>query len=142
MKLPAHLSTTDPRVEMMPLIDVMFLVLVAFIYASLFMSANYGLPVDLPESSEAEPVLSGTITLAILPDGSLMLNQQAVSIEQLGTALVKAKSDVDRDVTIYIRADRDARVDPLVKVMDVVRQAGITGLTIAADRILDDSDGK
>ena len=142
MKLPAHLSTTDPRVEMMPLIDVMFLVLVAFIYASLFMSPNNGLPVDLPESSEAEPVLSGTITLAILPDGSLMLNQQAVSIEQLGTALVKAKLDVDRDVAIYIRADRDARVDPLVKVMDVVRQAGITGLTIAADRILDDSDGK
>ena len=58
MKLPHHTLATEPRVEMIPLIDVVFLVLVAFIYASMFMTQKTGLPVDLPEASEAENEVS------------------------------------------------------------------------------------
>ena len=136
MKLPAHVAVTEPRVEMIPLIDVVFLVLVAFIYASMFMTYKTGLPVDLPEASETETEQSEVLTLNILRDGSLFLNEQPIALEALEEALAAAKTASDEELALYVMADRDARLDPLVKVMDLARRAGITGLTIAADRKL------
>lgn len=132
MKLPDHSSATEPRVEMIPLIDVVFLVLVAFIYASMFMTYKTGLPVDLPEASETETEKSEVLTLTIMRDGSLFLNEEAIALEQLSDALLTAKTASGDDVILYVMADREARLDPLVKVMDLARKAGITGLTIAA----------
>jgi len=134
MKLPDHSSATEPRVEMIPLIDVVFLVLVAFIYASMFMTDKTGLPVDLPEASEIEIEKSEVLTLTIMQDGSLFLDDKSIALKHLGDALSMAKTKFGEDLVLYVMADRDARLDPLVKVMDLARRAGITGLTIAAKR--------
>ena len=134
MKLPDHSSATEPRVEMIPLIDVVFLVLVAFIYASMFMTDKTGLPVDLPEASEIEIEKSEVLTLTIMQDGSLFLDDKSIALKHLGDALSMAKTKFGEDIVLYVMADRDARLDPLVKVMDLARRAGITGLTIAAKR--------
>ena len=116
---------------MIPLIDVVFLVLVAFIYASMFMTHKTGLPVDLPEASETETEKSGVLTLTIMRDGSLFLDEEPVTLEHLGKRLSVAKTVSGEDLVLYIMADREAQLDPLVKVMDLARKAGITGLTIA-----------
>lgn len=134
MKLPDHSSATEPRVEMIPLIDVVFLVLVAFIYASMFMTDKTGLPVDLPAASEIEIEKSEVLTLTIMQDGSLFLDDKSIALKHLGDALSMAKTKFGEDLVLYVMADRDARLDPLVKVMDLARRAGITGLTIAAKR--------
>ena len=133
MKLPQSAAATESRVEMIPLIDVVFLVLVAFIYASMFMTHKTGLPVDLPEASQAQTEMSEVLTLTIMRDGSLTLNEIPVTLEKLGEKLSNAKTVSGEDVVLYVLADREARLDPLVQVMDLARKAGITGLTIVAD---------
>ena len=121
---------------MIPLIDVVFLVLVAFIYASMFMTYKTGLPVDLPQASEAQTVQSEVLVVNIMRDGSLFLEDKPITIDSLSDALALAKANIGEDIALYVMADREARLEPLVKVMDVARRAGITGLTIATDRDL------
>lgn len=124
-----------PHVEILPLIDVVFLVLIAFIYASMFLTQNTGLPVNLPESSEAKTETSEVLTLTITREGDLYLDQQQIQYTGLGAILSEAK--VTRpDVGLYVKADREAHIDPLVKVMYIAHKTGIHSLTIATDKIV------
>ena len=126
---------------MIPFIDVVFLVLVAFIYASMFMTYKTGLPIDLPEASETEAEKSEVLTLVIMRDGSLLLDDVPVTLEDLEDRLGTAKTSSDEELVLYVMADREARLDPLVKVMNLARRVGITGLTIAANRDLTPAAG-
>ena len=134
MKLPESPPASTSQVDMIPLIDVVFLVLVAFIYASMFMTQKTGLPVDLPEASEAEAEISEVLTLSIMRDGSLFLNEKSILLEHLDEALSVAKTSSGEDVALFVMADREAQLEPLVQVMNLARKAGIKGLTIATKR--------
>ncbi len=73
-----YIGAKTPHVEILPLIDVVFLVLIAFIYASMFLTQKTGLPVNLPESSETKTETSEVITLTITREGDLYLEEQQV----------------------------------------------------------------
>ena len=132
MRIPDRTDTPEPRVEMLPLIDVVFLVLVAFIYASMFLTQKTGLPVSLPEASQTEPQPLDVITLTITKDGSLYLDQQSLPLKELVEAL-RAARIVKPDAVLLVMADREAEVGRLVQVMDTTRMAGIAALTIQAN---------
>jgi len=123
----------ESRIEMVPLIDIVFLVLVAFIYASLFTTHKAGLAVDLPEADQARTEQAEVVTLTITDDEGLFLGQRPVGLAELENALV---DEIRRrpDVVLFVVADKDARLKRLVKVMDMGRKIGIRQLTIAADR--------
>ena len=131
MRIPDHTDARDPRVELLPLIDVVFLVLAAFIYASLFLTQRSGLPISLPEATQTESQLLEVITLAITREGSLYLDEQNLSLAELEQALRMARI-VRPDAVLVVMADRDTNVGRLVQVMDTTRIAGITELTIQA----------
>ena len=116
---------------MLPLIDVVFLVLVAFIYASMFLTQKIGLPVSLPEASQTQSQPLDVITLTITKEGSLYLDQQSLSLKELLEAL-RAARIVKPDAVLLVMADREAEVGRLVQVMDTTRKAGIAALTIQA----------
>lgn len=132
MRIPDRTDTLGPRVEMLPLIDVVFLVLVAFIYASMFMTQKSGLPVSLPKASQTESQPLNVITLTITKQGSLYLDQRNLSLKELEEAL-RAARIVKPDAVLLVMADREAEVGQLVQVMDATRIAGIVELTIQAE---------
>lgn len=131
MKIPERDDAQDPRVEMLPLIDVVFLVLAAFIYASLFMTPKSGLPVNLPEASQTETQSLDLITLTITSGGSLFLEERNVAMTHLEQAL-RAERNAKPDAVLLVTADRDAEIGRLVGVMDTARMAGVDALTIQA----------
>ena len=131
MKIPDHTDARDPSVEMLPLIDVVFLVLAAFIYASLFLTQKSGLPISLPEASQTESQLSDVISLAITREGSLYLDKQFLPLTELEQMLLAARIEKP-DAVLLVMADREADVGRLVQVMDVTRMAGFSALTIQA----------
>jgi len=124
-----------PHVDILPLIDVVFLVLIAFIYASMFLTQKTGLPVNLPKSSETKTETSEVLTLTITREGDLYLDQQQIQYTGLGAILSEAKA-TRPDVGLYVKADRNAHIDTLVKVMDIAHKTGMNGLTIATDKIV------
>lgn len=124
---------TESKVEMIPLIDVVFLVLVTFIYASTFLSPKAGLPVDLPRASMSTMENTSVLVVTIDRNGMLYLDKEPVRLDRLSNAFSRA-SRRDGRAVVYVQADRRARIDLLVQIMDHARKAGISGLTIATRR--------
>jgi biopolymer transport protein ExbD len=119
-----QLVNRKPRIEMVPLIDCFFLILVFFIYGVLSMVVQKGIPVQLPQASASvlnrEDYLSITVTKA----GEIFVNKQPVSLKQLPLILGKEKTR-DPKQKVFINADKFAYHGRVIRVLDMVRFAGI-----------------
>jgi len=73
-----------PRIEMIPLIDLMFLILVSFVCGVFFMSVHRGVPVTLPLSSTARIEKQLTLTLTIQADGTVLWTRNRSQWKLLG----------------------------------------------------------
>jgi biopolymer transport protein ExbD len=125
------------RIEMLPLIDIVFLLLVFFIYAMLSMAVHRGLPVVLPVSSTAEIDTELTLTLTVNDDGSAYLDKESIAIEDLKTVLLgrigTMKDGETADAKVLLFADRTLSYQDLYKVLDQIKMAGIANISLQAD---------
>jgi len=121
-----------PRIEMLPLIDIVFLLLVFFIYAMLSMAVHKALPVALPQSSTAKIDKKQIVSITILANGNIYVDKQKISLEHLKRHLqdVLARSGID-GVSIF--ADKTVSYQDLFHTMDQVRLAGITRISLQAE---------
>jgi biopolymer transport protein ExbD len=131
MKLNLY-KTKNPRIEMLPLIDVVFLLLVFFIYAMLSMAVHRGLPVVLPASSSAKIDKKLVLSVSIKSDGTIYIDKHQVVLEDLAETLkVRAFHETDPGVLLF--ADRDISYQKLFKVLDQIQTAGIHRISLQAD---------
>jgi biopolymer transport protein ExbD len=130
-------SRKKARIEMLPLIDIVFLLLVFFIYAMLSMAVHRGLPVVLPVSSTAEIDTELTLTLTVKHDGSAYLDKERINIENLKVVLqdrMKAMGGRDASNTgVLLFADQSLSYQDLYKVLDQIKMAGIANISLQAD---------
>lgn len=122
-----------PRLEMMPLIDVVFLLLVVFIFSMLTMVRSYVIPVELPRLSTGEVRdLASILVISVEPDGSLSLGGESVSTTDLLHS-IEQRHAADPDLQVLINADRDARHGDVALVLDLVRAAGVGTVLLVAE---------
>ena len=95
------------RVEMLPLIDVVFLLLVFFIYAMLSMVVHRGLIVELPEASTAQVDRNDYISITITKDNTVFVGNDAVELSGIVDA-VRAHADSKTDAPVFINGDQEA----------------------------------
>jgi biopolymer transport protein ExbD len=120
------------RVEIIPMIDTMFFLLVFFMMATLSMTLQRGLTVNLPRAATAreDPAQVSTVTLA--QDGALYLDKERMT-SPAEVALRLARDPAGNGArSVLVNADRSVEHGRVVEVLDVVRQAGITRVAIAA----------
>lgn len=135
MNIPtAHLGVKRARVEMLPLIDIVFLVLVVFIYAMLSMAVHRGLPVALPQSQGNIIENDSSLTITLLPDETILFNRQAITPEALHTVLQR-KADLSPQPPLLLFADRDLSYRSLVRVLDMIHQAGIETVSLQTEPV-------
>ncbi|MCI5211635.1 MAG: biopolymer transporter ExbD [Candidatus Electrothrix sp. ATG2] len=136
MKL-SNRSMTPPRVEMLPLIDIVFLLLVFFIYAMLSMAVHHGQQVDLPESGTAslETTEALGITIQAADEGlKIFVNEDPVEMSGLIQLLERKKAASKKeDPDVQIFADKSVSYQGLFRVLDRVRQAGLTHISLQAE---------
>ena len=128
----ARLPGRRARIEMLPLIDIVFLLLVFFIYAMLSMAVHHSLPVALPASATASLDRTRLLTITVKRDGSLFLDKQPVSRDDLEEILRKQETAV-REKGIHLFADRDLRYQTLFTVLDAIKRAGIEKITLQTE---------
>lgn len=138
MKLAPLPEVEEARVHMAPLLDVIFLVLAAFIQASVLLTQPIGVAVALPHADTGSAAAGELIRIAIDRDGDLFLDGRPIAAPALGQALRAAAGSADGAVVgavagVYVRADREAPVAALVAVLDLARVAGIDDLTVATE---------
>ena len=120
------------RIEMLPLIDIVFLLLVFFIYAMLSMAVHRGLPVILPSSSTAEIDRKLTLSVTVRADGSIFLDEERIPLKDLGEALKKATKD-RRETGVLLFADKALPYQELFRVLDRIRLAGLNRISLQAE---------
>jgi biopolymer transport protein ExbD len=120
------------RIEMIPLIDLMFLILVSFVYGVFFMSVHRGVPVALPLSSTARIEKQLTLTLSIQADGTLFLDKVPVTFQDLGGAL-KLRAAENKGTGVLLFADKNLPYQKLYNVLDLIRTAGLSQVSLQAE---------
>jgi biopolymer transport protein ExbD len=126
----SYFDSDRPRVEVIPMIDIMMFLLVFFVVISVRMIAGTGIDMDLPGSATTQDLKSSTITIGVSKAGEIVVDGKSVSPDALKDRLVALKSD--KPVDVVLAGDKDVPLQTLLKVMDSVRGAGITQVGIAA----------
>ena len=108
--------------NMISLTDIIFLLLIFFLLSSTFI-LQPGIKVELPRTTTTEISSEKSIVVSITKDGALFLNDNFVSIEQLGAMLRTMIMDVGNPILI-IRADKSILLNRIVEVMDRAKGAG------------------
>ena len=126
-----HLRRNDlePRIEMMPLIDVVFLLLTFFIYSMVLMVRAYLLPVELPGITQGEvgPSEVRAVSITMDSDGQLYLDAEPRGLGALMEE-VRAVRAEDPEARIYVAADVQGSTDRLPAFIDLVNQLRTSGL--------------
>jgi biopolymer transport protein ExbD len=133
-----HSSSPVPikraRIEIIPLIDIMFFLLASFMLVSLTMINMKGIDVNLPTATSAQPNTKPDFTMVSVDAiGDIYFEKEKVEKDDVLPRLQKMY-EANHDVRIFIRADKDATYENIVFVLDKVRTAGIqkVGLEIKA----------
>lgn len=118
------------RIEIIPLIDVIFFLLATFVLFTLSLNTSGGLPVSLPASQTSQPRDPGTsVTLSIKEDGTLGWDKEPITLDQFLIRL-QAFKQTQPDGRILINGDEAALFQQVRYVIDEVRKAGITKVLI------------
>jgi biopolymer transport protein ExbD len=131
MKLRPSRIRRRGRIEIIPMIDVMFFLLATFMLASLAMQTLHSLPVNLPKGNAQPLQVAHPLTLTVTREGRLSLNEDEVTLDGLADA-VRPRLAADR--TVIVNADTDAPNGIVVESMLAARAAGAEKFLFAVRR--------
>lgn len=132
MKLRSGYETKKARVEMLPLIDVVFLLLVFFIYAMLSMVVHHGLKVDLPSAGSVSLEKEDYIAITIDADNRLFLNDEPTEAAGLAVRVLALREENTKPV--FINGDKKADLGLAIELLDDLKQVGIEEVSFSCTK--------
>lgn len=137
---PARRARRTPRIEIIPMVDVMFLLLVFYILSSLALHNQRGIPINLPAAQSGDPAPNPQeIIVTIRPTGEFYLNKERVEADKLGDALgawaaaFPGGIDAARKLNVILNADLSAQHRHVVLAMDQLRKLGFNNFVISTE---------
>jgi biopolymer transport protein ExbD len=127
IKIPARKKA---RIEIIPLIDVIFFLLATFVLFTLSLNRIQSVPVEMPVPSKDKtpPPEDNSVTIQVSADNSLFWNRDPMEMSDLPSRITAYKSQMDaqgNEARVLIAGDEKARFGATVQVLDEVRKAGI-----------------
>ena len=130
MYFKRHIELKKGQLDIAPLIDVVFLLLIFFMLTSTFISQQ-GIRVNLPSAVSAKPLPGEDLVIFVDAKDRFVINKKAVTLKRL-TASIEAAAKARS--SILIKADKEASLGRVVEVWDLCRDAGISNINIATAR--------
>ena len=127
---PRGLSRSSLNIDLTPMVDVVFLLIIFFMVSTTFITLESGLPVDLPQAQSSQVQASDLPTVTITADEKIFI----AGVETTETDLVNAlKPVIDSSglSVVVLRADKSVPHGMTVRVMDLIKQAGGQRIAIA-----------
>src|SRR5262245_27264290 len=123
------------RVEIIPLIDVVFFLLATFVMVSLSMTRNQGMQVQLPSASSSQSSNDSekALTLTVMDNGEIFYNKEKIAASQLPFKLQSFKAS-SKDPKVVVNAAADADFKQVVTVLDEARKIGIAKVGISTTK--------
>jgi biopolymer transport protein ExbD len=123
-------SIKKARIEIIPMIDTIFFLLVFFMISTLSMSQFKGMPVNLPKAASGQQAPAESAAITINKEGQIFLNQQAIDKSALGESL-RQQLVKNPEMLVVINADDGVHHGQVVEVMDIARTANVAKMAIA-----------
>lgn len=133
MRRISRVSTDDEsQVDITPLIDVVFIMLIFFIVTATFVK-EAGIDVNKPDAPTAEVKKKANILIAIDANNNIWLDRRKIDIRSVIPNIKRLRSENPQG-SVVIQADEESKNKMLVEVMDAARQAGVTNIALAAEK--------
>jgi biopolymer transport protein ExbD len=124
MKLPSPIRRRHSRIEIIPLIDIMFFLLAAFMMVSLQLDQTRNIQVNLPPATQARHNFKpGMLHIAVDKSGDAWLEKKPISLTDLAM-VISNRYQLDTNVPIFISGDRDTQEGAIQDVLAKIRTAG------------------
>ncbi|MEY4386738.1 MAG: hypothetical protein RLY20_2021 [Verrucomicrobiota bacterium] len=131
MKIGSPLPHKKARIEIIPLIDIMFFLLASFMMASLTMIKMQSIKMDLPTATAAtRDFKPDIINIDVDPHGEIFVEKKQFNVVELHSYLSN-KYHLNTNVPVYISGDKDAKHGAIIRVLDIVRREGIQKVSFA-----------
>ncbi len=130
MKLRSKRKKEDNEINLTPMLDVVFIMLIFFIVTASFVKES-GIDVSRPGASTAERKERGNILVAISANDQIWINRRQVDIRAVRANIERMHAENPQG-TVIIQADENSKNGLVVKVMDAARQAGVMEVSLAA----------
>jgi biopolymer transport protein ExbD len=125
MKLPSPVRRKHSRIEIIPLIDIMFFLLASFMMVSLQLDRTQNIKVNLPQATQAQHDFKpDMINIAVDKAGAIWLEKKEITLPQLATVMSN-RFRLDTNLPVYISGDRDTLHGAMADVLQVVHDAGV-----------------
>ncbi|HTL57819.1 MAG TPA: biopolymer transporter ExbD [Candidatus Limnocylindrales bacterium] len=131
MKIGSPIPHHKARIEIIPLIDIMFFLLASFMLASLSMIRLQSIKMDLPTATVAKRDFKPDIVnIGVDKLGNVYIDKKEVNLVELQSYLSN-KFRINTNVPVYISGDKDATHGMIINVLDLVRREGIQKVSFA-----------
>lgn len=129
MNIKSNRVARQPRLMIIPMIDIIFFLMVFFLFSTLQMVYQKSMPVNLPVASQNQQEAPKPVSITITVDGTVSIGDTVVQIDEVKSR-VRQLADKS-ETSVILRADENVEHGKVIAVMDEVKKAGVTKLAIA-----------
>ena len=127
--MKVNISQRKARIELLPLLDMIFLVLVCFIYSFISMTVQRGIPVRLPYAQTSLADKKDFSIVSITENGDIFLDKTIVSINALIEQLTALRQN-NQEIKVFLNSDKNVLYDKVLMVLDSIRKSGIEKVSL------------
>mgnify|MGYP001445475778 FL=1 len=111
----------DPQINILPMIDIIFVILSFFIVSSLYLVKLESIPLNLPKAETSKNDLGDPMIVSLDVEGNIYINKNISTRESFENDISKLIVNEDKKL-ILIRADKDIKYGEVVYVLDIIRK--------------------
>lgn len=131
MRAKRRREQPQSEVNMTPMLDVVFIMLIFFIVTATFVK-EAGIDVNRPDAVTAVKKESANILIAIGPNNDIWIDRRQIDVRSVRPNIERLHAENPQG-SVIIQADKESKTDTLIQVMDAARQAGVYNISIAAN---------
>ena len=121
----------ESEVNLTPMLDVVFIMLIFFIVTASFVKES-GVEVNRQQASTAEPKESANLFIAITENGQIWMDKRVIDVRAVRANIERPHAENPQGAVV-VQADKDSKNGLLVQVLDAARAAGVQNVSLAAD---------
>ncbi|MEH6358355.1 MAG: biopolymer transporter ExbD [Pseudomonadales bacterium] len=130
----SHRIEEEQGIDLTPMLDVVFIMLIFFIVTASFVKET-GADINRPESTTATKQENTSILVAITGQDEIWIDKRRVDVRAVRSNIQRLHAEKPEG-TLIIQADKKATAEVIMNVMDAARQAGVSGIALAAQEAL------
>ena len=133
MKLRSMKVQEEPKLMIIPMIDIIFFLLVFFMISTMTMVQQNTFIVGLPQASSAQLDMNQHVNITVMADGNIAFNKESLDKEQL-IRRVQIELQRNPDLQVILNGDKDVNYGFVIETFDALKQAGVKKLSIAVEK--------